>query len=87
MRSIVPDAPGRFPVDELRQTTTDALGELLKARVVVERTPALVDPLAQRRDRIVANLDVAIEHAARALAEAKHAPVIPLPLPHVARAA
>lgn len=71
-------------MDQLRQITTDALGELLKARVEAERTPPMVDPLAQRQERIVANLNEAIEHTARALAEAKSAPVIPLPIPHVA---
>lgn len=97
-------------MDQLTQTTRDALADLLKARVEAERMPLPrrlhvgvlhAGPMlpasdagfderlraeSERKARIVANLNEAIEYTSRALAEAKHAPVIPLPIPHVARA-
>lgn len=96
--------------DQLRTATTDALQQLLIARVEAERLPDLVGAgvrIAERnramvgdtltdeaiafmqrgtdeRGALIADLDEALEHTSRALARVRNAPVIPLPIPHVA---
>jgi hypothetical protein len=71
--------------------TAAALRDLLAARVEAERMadqPAVYVVIdGEERPAVIADLDAAIEHAARALARSKNAPVVPLPVPRVARAA
>lgn len=79
--------------DQLTHRTANALCELLAARVEAERMPGNgqrragykgTSTEAERRAMTIADLELAIEHGTRALALAKNAAVIPLPLPRVA---
>jgi hypothetical protein len=85
-------------MDQLREHLVGAVCDLLVARVEAERAPVSrfgtgvgayshAEGFKSERGALVADLDAAIENGCRALARAKDAPVIPLPLPHVARAA
>lgn len=62
-------------------------GRELTGNKVADDARRFLSTGAEERERLIADLDEALEHTARALARARACPVIPLQVPHVARAA